>query len=84
MSTLPIDALTQKWLLRIFIFNIFAIHFLKKNSTPTLHPGDQDLIDENALTKFQLFLPNDLSKDSRRFTHARMMEIRYFNKCTKQ
>lgn len=50
---------------------------------PTLHPGYQDLIDENALTKFQLFLPNDLSKDSRRFTHARMMEIRYFNKCTK-
>lgn len=71
----------------IFFFNIFAIHFLKKIQppfvAPTLHPGDQELIDENALTKFQLFLPNDLSKDSRRFTHARMMEIRYFNKCTK-
>lgn len=70
-----------------FFFNIFAIHFLKKFQPPfvalILHPGDQELIDENALTKFQLFLPNDLSKDSRRFTHARMMEIRYFNKCTK-
>lgn len=43
-----------------FFFNIFAIHFLKKIQppfvAPTLHPGDQELIDENALTKFQIFL----------------------------